>query len=383
MQYRQSVAVNVRLLLSGRLEGIGYFTHETLRRITSQNPDVHFWFLFDRPFSSEFVYGSNVTPVVLFPQARHPLLYVWWFEWSVARWLNKHKPDLFLSPDGHGVLRSAVPQVLVMHDLAYEHFPKHMSLLQNQYFKYFMPRFAHHAAQLATVSEYSKADICKYYNISSKKVDVVYSGVKEFFTPASETIKTNMRNKFASGKEYFVYVGSVNPRKNVANILRAFDLFKTQTGSDIKLVIAGAKGWKTSEIFDVWDKMKFKEEVVFTGRLEEAELVQVLAAAQVSLYPSLFEGFGVPPLEAMACGVPVITSNVSSLPEISGDAALYVSPENVPDIAAKMIALSANEHLRASLIEKGFVHYKQHTWDRTAHLLWQSCLKVLGLDKRL
>ncbi len=241
-----------------------------------------------------------------------------------------------------------------------------------------MPRFAHHAVQLATVSEYSKADICKYYNIPPQKVDVVYSGVKDFFAPISETEKAKIRAKFTSGKQYFVYVGSVNPRKNVANILRAFDLFKTQTGSDMKLVIAGAKGWKTSETFDVWERMKFKDEVIFTGRLEETELVQVLAAAQVSLYPSLFEGFGVPPLEAMACGVPVITSNVSSLPEISGDAALYVSPENVQDITAKMTALATNEHLRISLIEKGFAHYKQHTWERTAILLWQSCLKVLG-----
>jgi glycosyltransferase involved in cell wall biosynthesis len=304
---------------------------------------------------------------------------VWWFEWSIANWLNKHKPDLFLSPDGHGVLCSDVPQLLVMHDLAYEHFPKHMSWLQNQYFKYFMPRFAQHAEQLATVSEYSKADICKFYNIAPQKVDVVYSGVKDFFAPISENEKENIRAKFASGKPYFVYVGSVNPRKNVANILRAFDLFKTQSGTDNKLVIAGAKGWKTSEIFDVWNHMKFKTEVVFTGRLEETELVQVLAAAQVSLYPSLFEGFGVPPLEAMACGVPVITSNVSSLPEISGNAAIYVSPENVQDIAAKMSALAANEHLRNSLIEKGFEHYKQHSWDRTAKLLWESCLKVKGL----
>lgn len=377
MQYKRSVAVNVRLLLSGRLEGIGYFTHETLKRITQQNPDTHFWFLFDRSFSSEFIYGKNVTPVVLFPQARHPFLYVWWFEWSIAQWLNKHKPDLFLSPDGHGVLRSSIPQVLVMHDIAYEHFPKHMGFLQNQYFKYFMPRFAHHAAQLATVSEYSKTDICKFYNVAPQKVDVVYSGVKDFFAPICEADKAAMRAKFAQSKPYFVYVGSVNPRKNVANILRAFDLFKTQTKSESKLVIAGAKGWKTSEIFEVWNCMQFKNEVVFTGRLEEKELVHVLAAAQVSLYPSLFEGFGVPPLEAMACGVPVITSNVSSLPEISGDAALYVSPENVQDIAAKMTALDANPHLRASLIEKGFVHYKQHTWERTAKLLWQSCLKVL------
>ena len=122
MSKRKAIAVNTRFLIKNKLEGIGLFTYESLKRVTQAHPEIDFYFLFDRPFDSEFIFGENVKPVVLSPQARHPLLWYWWFEISVARWLNKNKPDLFISTDGYGCLQTEVPQVLVMHDLAYEHF---------------------------------------------------------------------------------------------------------------------------------------------------------------------------------------------------------------------------------------------------------------------
>ncbi|MFN8293758.1 MAG: glycosyltransferase family 1 protein [Chitinophagales bacterium] len=375
---KRKIAVNTRLLLKDKLEGIGYFTHETLRHIVAANPDIDFYFLFDRKHSTEFIYASNVYAVELFPQARHPFLYVWWFEWSVANWLNQHKPDLFLSPDGYCALRAAVPQLAVMHDIAYEHFPQHNKFLQQKYYEFFMPRFAHKAARIATVSEYSKSDIAKYYGIEPQKIDVVYSAVKENFLPLTTVQKQQASDTFAAGKEYFVYAGSVNPRKNVANMLRAFNLFKEETGSDMKLVIAGAKGWQTGEIFSTWETLQHKEDINFTGRLSLEDMQLAIGGAFGSLYVSLFEGFGVPPLEAMACGVPVITSAVSSMPEICGNAALLAQPENVGDIAAKMKMLFNDATLRSNLIAQGLVQHKKYSWKETAELLWKSCEQAMA-----
>lgn len=375
---RKKIAVNTRLLIKNKLEGIGYFAHETLRHITLSNPEIDFYFLFDRMYDKDFVYAPNVFPIVLLPQARHPLLYIAWFEWSVANWLNKHRPDLFLSPDGYCSLRAGVPQLAVMHDIAFEHFPKHNRFLQQQYYKYFMPRFAQKAMCIATVSQYSKNDIATLYGIAPQKIDVVYSAVKDTFYPLSATQKQAAKEKYADGKNYFVYAGSVNPRKNVARMLMAFDRFKTAGNSDFKFVIAGAKGWRTNDIFETWNNLKYKKDILFTGRLPEEDMQTVIGGAFALLYVSLFEGFGVPPLEAMACGVPVITSSSSSMPEICGDAALFATPEREEDIYQKMKWLVESEQVRKDLIAKGFEQYKKYSWEVTAGLLWNSCRKILN-----
>ncbi len=376
MTFHRHIAVNARLLLPNRLEGIGYFAHETLKRITTANPETKFTFLFDRPFDAGFVYGQNVFPVVLPPQARHPLLYMFWFEVSVRHWLKKNQPDLFLSPDGYGVLNTSVPQLLVMHDLAYIHYPAHMGKADEWYYRFFMPRFAQKAQRIATVSEFSKQEMVAHLNVPNKKVDVVYNGIRDVFKPITEGEKLTVRAKVSGGKPYLVYIGSLNPRKNLASALLAFEKMESKRGD--KFLIVGAKGWKTDELFKVWKQMQKRNDVQFLGRLTDSELAQTLAAAEALVYPSLFEGFGVPPLEAMACGVPVIVSNTSSLPEVCGSAALYVSPTNVDDISAKMKFILENEAAGKRLAALGFAQQANFSWQRSANLLQQSVNTVLG-----
>ncbi|MDW8272758.1 MAG: glycosyltransferase family 1 protein [Chitinophagales bacterium] len=377
---KKIIAVNTRFLLKDKMEGIGYFTHETMRYIVTANTDYTFYFLFDRPYSKEFIYSNNVKPVVLFPPARHPFLFIWWFEWSVCNWMNSNRPDLFISPDGFGVLRSNVPQLLVMHDIAYEHYPTHNKFLQQKYYEFFMPRFAAKAKRIATVSQHSKNDLIQYYSVPEEKIDVVYSAVKEDFYPVNDKEKELTQNKYAQGFPYFVYTGSVNPRKNLQNMLKAYDLFRKKTGEPFRFVIAGAKGWKTSQIIDIWKQMEFKNEVLFTGRLPLDELRKVVGSAFALLYVSLYEGFGVPPLEAMACKVPAIISSTSSMPEICGEAALQANPESPEEISRQMLNLYVNPDLRGQLIEKGSEQFKKYSWQKTAQLLWNSCIKALELS---
>jgi glycosyltransferase involved in cell wall biosynthesis len=377
LNYRKRIAVNTRFLIKNKLEGIGLFTYEALKHITQTHPDIEFYFLFDRPYDAEFIFGENVKPVVLFPPARHPFLWYWWFEISVTGWLSKNKPDLFLSTDGYCCLKTEVPQVMVIHDLAFEHFTDHVYGLTHRYYKYFTPRFARKAKRIATVSEFSKSDIVRLYNIDANKVDVVYNGAKEVYKPVSNEVKSKIKAQYAGGCSYFLYVGSIHPRKNIKNLLLAFEQFKTETGSDFKLILIGRKAWDFEDVDEAYSKMKFKDDVKFMGHLPPADLANIMASAYAMVYVSLFEGFGIPIIEAMNCEVPVITSNTTSMPEVAGDAALLVNPVSITDIATAMKKLAADERLRAELISKGKVQLQKFSWQLTGEKLWRCCEVVL------
>lgn len=378
MNYKKSIAVNTRFLIKNKLEGIGLFTYEALKHITQTHPDIEFYFLFDRPYDPEFIFGDNVKPVVLFPQARHPFLWYWWFEISVGRWLSKNKPALFLSTDGYCCLSTHVPQVIVIHDLAFEHFSGHVYGLATRYYKYFTPRFAEKASRIATVSEYTKSDIVRLYHIGPAKIDVVYNGAKEVYKPVSDEVKNKVKAMYTNGWNYFVYVGSVHPRKNIKNLLLAFEQFKTETGSGFKLVIVGRKAWDFEDVDEAWSKMKFKEDVKFLGHLPPADLADILASAYAMVYVSLFEGFGIPIIEAMSCAVPVITSNTTSMPEAAGDAALLVNPLSITEISSALKTLAADNKLREYLVAKGNIQLKKFSWQLTGEKLWSCCETVLN-----
>jgi len=377
LEKRLKVAVNCRFLIKDKLEGYGHFTQETLKRITRSNLEVDFYFLFDRSFDDSFVFSPNIEPIILFPPARHPFLWFIYFEIETARVLRKIRPDLYLSFDGYACLNSSIPQVMVVHDLAFEHFSDNVNWLTHKYLKYFVPRFCKKVDRIVTVSEFSKSDIVKQYNVNPNKIDVVYNGTRDGFEPVEENTKKEVRTTYASGVEYFLYVGSVHPRKNLENLLSAFTIYKEKTGSDKKLLIAGRMAWKTSPVLALYEKMAYKDDVVFTGYVSDDEITKITASAFALCYVSLFEGFGIPIIEGMRCSVPVITSNTSSMPEVAGQAALIVNPENVDEISQAMIKLDQDKSLHSYFAEEGFERQKVFSWERTARNLWKSCLKVV------
>lgn len=371
------IAVNTRLLLPNKLEGIGWFTFETLRRIVAAQPSVKFYFLFDRQPDPSFIFGPNVEAVVLSPPARHPFLYIIYFEWSVKRALDKIKPDLFFSPDGYLSLRSKIPALVVMHDLNFEHFPNDLPRLACWHYRSFFPRFARKAKRIATVSGFSKSDIVEQYGINANQIDVVYNGANESFTPISDAKKEAVRQQYSAGAAYFLFVGALHPRKNLVRLFQAFDVFRATTDSAVKLLIVGEKMFRTQAISKAYESMKYKNEVVFCGRLNAKELHQVTAAALAVTYVSYFEGFGIPVVEAFRCGVPVITSNVTSMPEVAGDAAILCDPYDVGSIAKAMEHMASDQNLRNSLIRKGLERSQIFTWDAAAERLWKSILHTI------
>lgn len=372
------IAVNTRLLLKDKLEGIGWFTYESLIRIVNQHPEHQFYFIFDRKYDKSFLFASNVTPIVISPQARHPILFYIWYEFSIPRVLRKIKADLFISPDALGSLRAKTKTLTVIHDLNFEHFPNIMPRLIHKYYTFFTPKFARKADRIATVSEFSKRDIVKQYGVSPGKIDVVYNGANKEFKPIEEDEKRITKDKFSKNCEYFVFIGALNPRKNLSNLFKAFDIFKGQNKSDIKLLIVGEKMYWSGEIKDTYDSTNFKEDIIFIGRLEPEELHKVVGSAIALAYVSIFEGFGIPIVEAWYAETPVITSNVTSMPEIAGEAAIIVDPFKPESIAEGLKSITFDNNLREELIEKGKKRRQEFSWQKTADNLWSSIEKTLN-----
>ncbi len=372
------IAVNTRLLQKGKLEGIGWFTFETLKRITQNHPEHEFIFIFDRPYDPGFIFAENVSPVIVGPQARHPVLFYLWFDFSIPKALKKYKADLFLSPDGYLSLRTKIPQLAVIHDINFVHRPGDLPWLVAKYYNHFFPKFARIAKRIATVSFYSKEDIARSFKISYDKIDVVYDGINQIFEPLSLAEKNRIRKKYTAGAEYFLFVGALHPRKNVSGLLKAFDTFKSETTNNVKLMIVGGEMHKTGDIFETYENMKFKNDVLFTGRVSTGELHDIFGAALALTFVPFFEGFGIPVVEAMSAGVPVICSNTTSMPEVGGDAVVYADPMKIDQITDAMIKIANDRDLRKDLIEKGFEQKNKFSWDETAHLLWESVKKAMN-----
>lgn len=372
------IAVNTRFLLDDSLEGYGYFIRETFRRIVRSHPQHRFIFLFDRPFDAAFLFAPNVEGIVSGPPARHPLLWKFWYDFKVPALLKKYKADVFVSPDGFCSLSTRVPQCLVLHDLAFLHFPSFIHASHLRFYKKYTGRFLEKAASVATVSEFSRNDILRHYPVSDKKISVVGSAARDIFRPLTFEQKERVKARYTGGREYFLHTGAIHPRKNLLNLLRAFSLFKKRQQSGMKLVLAGRLAWKYQSFKQNLQTYKYREDVLLTGYLPEQELAALTGAAYALVYPSLLEGFGVPVLEAMRCDVPVITSSGSSMQEIAGEAALYADPNEPASIAENMMRLYKDETLRRQLIGKGRGVAAQYSWDRTADLLWTSIQNAVG-----
>lgn len=370
------IAVNTRFLIKEQMEGYGYFIHEVLRMLVGKYPQHRFHFLFDRPYHPDFIFGPNVTATVISPPARHPLLWKIWYDLKLPLALRKIKADVFVSPDGFCSLATKVPQCLVVHDLAFLHQPAAIKKSHLSFYKHYTPKFLKKAKSVATVSRFSKEDIMQQYNVPAERIDVVYSAVKKVFRPLSFEKQQLIKDKYTAGHEYFLYTGAIHPRKNLVNLLKAFSLFKKRLQSGMRLVLAGRLAWKNNEFLQLLQTYKYKDDVVMTGYLPEEELATLTASAYALVYPSLFEGFGVPVLEAAQCRVPVLTSTGTSMQEIGEDAALYFNPNDHADIADKMMLIYKDEDLRSRMIEKGELIAGKYSWERTADLLWESIMKA-------
>ena len=254
--------------------------------------------------------------------------------------------------------------------------PESLPPAVGDYNNHWFPRFAQKATRIATVSQYTKSDLVSSYGISADKIDLTYNGFNSRYSPLDAEKQHQVRIGLTDGMPYFLFVGLIIPRKNLVRLMQAYDRYRKNDGKPVKLVVVGESKWWDSEHQRTFECMEYKADVIFTGRLEPQRLSEIMASALALAYVPVFEGFGIPILEAFASGTPVITSNVTSMPEVAGDAAHQVNPYDVDDISAGLHLMAQSDALNATFRKKGLERATYFSWDHTANALWDSLMRI-------
>lgn len=294
---------------------------------------------------------------------RNNLLRIFWEQLILPVKLLEHKADILFSPGFVCPLIKAVKYITVIHDMTFFSHPQVHTFFKKLYFPFMIKRSVKRSEKIIAISYNTKKEIIKYIKIPPEKIVVTHLSANKFSKSNIIDEKKFLLEKYKIKSDFLLFVGMIEPRKNLDLIIEAFKKFSDKT---IKLVIVGKKGWMVDDLFEKIKLKNLDEQIIFTGFVPDNELEIFYKTAKVFLYPSLYEGFGIPVLEAMTTGCPVITSNISSLPEVAGDAAILIDPENSEELSDAVNKLINDVKIREELVKKGFENTKKFSWKKTA-----------------
>ena len=292
-------------------------------------------------------------------------------------YLGKPKPDVIFSPSHYGPGVSPIPSIISIMDLGFIHWPEQFTKLIYWQLKHWTRRSVKQAVRIVTISNFSKKDIVKTYDIPEEKVTVAYLGYNQREEPAH--LDEGLRNKYNLPKKYILYLGTLKPNKNIDGLIRSYELLiKNYELKDTSLVIAGKKGWLYEDLFNLVREKGLEDRVIFTGFVEDEEVQPIMAGAEVFVMPSYWEGFGIPVLEAMAAETPVVCSDQASLSEVAGEASLFVDPDEPKDIAEKINRVLTDDKLRKDLIQSGREQVKKFSWDKCSQKILKTIINEVN-----
>lgn len=293
---------------------------------------------------------------------------IYWENVTLVNLARRDKVDILHTMGFAPPVRRSCKLVATVHDLIGMIFPENLGLFSRFYWSRWLPYASSRADRIIVSSENTKRDVMRFLKVREDKIKVILLAAGDEFKPVTDKkLSGELAAKYSLENGFFLSVSTVEPRKNFSRLIEAFKLFKKNLGGPEKLAIVGMKGWNYPEAMDKIRDLELENEVVFTGYLSGVELAALYSMAKIFIFPSLYEGFGLPVLEAMACGVPVIASDASSLPEVTSDAALKVNPLSVDEIYGAIEKLWHDDNLRRELIDRAGRRAKQFSWQKTAH----------------
>ena len=370
-------ATTMRVLLNGlqagNRSGTGRYVAELARRLPGLADDVEVALLWPRHVPPP----AGAEDACVLVDSRSPLRRLWQDQFGIRALRKRIGADVVHFPANVGPLLAMDGAVLTVHDLSFLRGPQWYRRNRAAYYRYAVRRSARLAARVIVDSQATAADVIGLLGVPEDRIDVVPLGVGHEFRcgyhaqtgfgrGAPPPLQTDVRERYRLPERFFLFVGTLEPRKNLVRLIDAFTRIAAECEYD--LVLAGRDGWKVAPMRAAAAASPHAHRIHFPGFVADEDLPAVLSAAHALVWPSLYEGFGLPPLEAMACGTPVVTSNTSSLPEVVGDAALQVDPNDLEALADAMRAVATDAALRDNLVEKGAHRAAQFTWDRTAQL---------------
>jgi len=329
--------------------GIGHYTSQLVKKLISIDRTNSYNFLRCNRFWSERVPRRLI-----------------WENIEIPRQAKQIKLDLLHVPGFASPYSCPCPIIVTVHDLIGMIFPKNLGLFSRFYWSKWLPFVVKRADVILASSENTKKDIQRLLGVNPENIKVVYLGVGKHFIPKKEKEISQVKNKYGISNDYVLHVGAVEPRKNIERLIVAFKKAKAKVGKDIKLVIAGKKEWAYEKVLSTIKKEALQNDVIFSGYIEDADLPAIYSGASVLAFPSLYEGFGLPLVEAMACGTPIVASNISSVPEIAKEAAILVDPYNEEDLSEALVSVLSDQKLKDSLTQKGHKRVSEFSWDKTA-----------------
>lgn len=355
------IGIDIRELEKGKATGIGRYILNFLRFAVKNNPEWEF-ILFGNQNTQIHLNASNLKKIFIQEYSTF-----WWDQIQLPRYLKRERVDIFLTPYLKVPIFLACKLIVIINDLIPLLFPEYQKLKsfpRRIYFKNLGRQAARRADKIVTISHHSKKDILEVFQIPEEKIRVIYLSVEDKYQPVAANLE-KVACKYGIRKKFIFYFGNFNPHKNVKTLIQTYYSLPDEVKSEYLLVLGGRRDRYCMELERMVRHLKIVEKVVFTGFIAEEDLPSIYSAASLFAFPSFYEGFGLPPLEAMACGTPLITSNTTSLPEVVGEAGILVDPYKVDEIKAAIVKVLTDSKLRNDLIEKGLERSKQFTPEKT------------------
>jgi len=341
--------------------GISQYTQRLIRALARVDHKNEYFIIQNWRDKASLCPNHNFRRVSFISPAHHRLE-----QWFLRFELPPLGLDVLHSPDFIPPFRCNCKSVITIHDLAFLLYPQ---LLTEDGARYYgqIDQAVRRTDHIIAVSQNTKEDIVRLLGVPEDKITVIYEAANPIYRPVEDERELRrVREKYHIGGDFILFVSTIEPRKNLPTLLRAFRQLLDDYKVEVQLVVAGRQGWLCEEVFSLVEELKLTETVLFLGRVPVEDLPPLYTAASLFAYPSTYEGFGLPPLEAMACGTPVVVSNVSSLPEVVGDAALLVAPDDIPGLTVALWRGLTDEARRAELIAKGFRRAQCFSWEKAA-----------------
>ena len=360
------IGLNAHLLnLSGnyRSAGINWYIYHLLQHLPAASDYDYTVFLSDKDAR-----GHLSLPISQSRWPTHkPVVRIAWEQFVQPVALRRERIDLLHALAFAGPLAISIPWVVTIYDLSFKRYPHSFNATNRIYLTWAVRNSVRRANRIIVISESTRRDLVSMFGVSADRVSVIYCGIDPAFTSSQDPSEIDaFRARHHLPEQFVLHVGTIEPRKNIARLVRAFARAQRAARLPHRLVLIGARGWKYAEVDQVIEQENMKDEVVFTGYVPQDELPLWHRAADLFVYPSLYEGFGLPPLDAMASGTPVVVSNASSLPEVVGDAALLVAPEDEAALADAIVRALTDRARREQMTARGLAQAAKFSWARAA-----------------